>query len=149
MRKILFVGIENSTRSQMAEAFARMHGEGVLEAHSAGSAPADVVNPGAIQAMEEVGFDLTDHRSKSLDEVPLGPWDRVITMGCSEECPWVPAARRDNWALPDPKTMGAEALGRLRDQIERRVKELVADCRPPFQFDPPLRRTSRESTPAH
>ena len=148
MKKVLFVCVENSNRSQMAEAFTRMHGEGVLEAHSAGSRPSGQVNPRAVQAMAELDYDLTSHRSKSMDEVPLGPWDWVITMGCGDECPWVPARRRDDWPLPDPKAMEPDDFNEVRDEIETRVKALIATCRRPRQFDPTVNRTSRDSTPA-
>jgi len=148
MRKVLFVCVENSTRSQMAEAFARMHGEGVVDAHSAGSRPSGAVSPRAVQAMQEVGYDLTAHRSKSMDEVPLGPWDRVITMGCGEECPWIPAQRRDDWPLPDPNEMEPAEFNAVRDEIETRVMGLVADCKRPVTLDPSVRRSSRDATPA-
>lgn len=126
MKRVLFVCVENSNRSQMSEAFARMHGAEVLEAHSAGSRPSGVVNPRAIQAMAEVGYDLSTHSSKSVDDVPGGDFDYVITMGCGDDCPWIPALERDDWPLPDPKAMPPEEFNRVRDEVERRVKELIA-----------------------
>lgn len=125
MKRVLFVCLENSNRSQMSEAFARMHGATVLEAHSAGSRPSGVVNPRAIQAMAEVGYDLSTHRSKSLADVPEGDFDYVITMGCGDDCPWIPAVERDDWPLPDPKSMPPEEFNTVRDEVERRVKELI------------------------
>lgn len=128
MKRVLFACVENSNRSQMAEAFARLHGEGVLEPLSAGSRPSGRVNPKAVAAMKERGYDLTEYRSKGLDEVS-GPFDYVITMGCGEECPYVAAERREDWALPDPKALPAEEFNEVRDEIERRVRALIDEIR--------------------
>lgn len=127
-KRVLFACVENSNRSQMAEAFARMHGADVLEAFSAGSRASGQVNPKAVTAMREKGYDLTAHRSKTLDELS-GPFDYVITMGCGEECPFVAARRREDWELPDPKALPPEAFNRIRDEIERRVLDLVEEVR--------------------
>lgn len=126
IKSVLYVCTENSNRSQMAEAFTKLHGRGVLEAFSAGSSPSGVVSPRAVRAMGEVSYDLSIHRSKGVDEVPEGPYDFVVTMGCGDDCPYVPADVRDDWPLPDPKEMPSEEFNRVRDEIERRVKELVA-----------------------
>lgn len=124
--RILFVCVENSNRSQMAEAFARLYGGERVEAYSAGSRPSGVVNPHAIRAMKELGVDLeTGHRSKSLAELPGGTWDWVITMGCGDACPHLPAWNRDDWALPDPKNMNPEEFNQVRDEIGRRVRTLL------------------------
>ena len=123
--RVLFVCVENSNRSQMAEAFARMHGAGRVEAFSAGSRPSGVINPRAITAMAERGYDLTSHRSQGLDEIPDGSYAAVVTMGCGDACPWVPAERREDWALPDPRDMDRDAFNRVRDEIERRVLALI------------------------
>jgi protein-tyrosine-phosphatase len=128
LKRVLFACVENSNRSQMAEAFARIHGGGVLEPYSAGSEASGAVNPKAIEAMRERGYDLSTHRSKRLDEVE-GPFDYVITMGCGEACPLVAAARREDWALPDPKGLPPEAFNAVRDEIERRVLALVEEAR--------------------
>jgi arsenate reductase len=122
--RVLFVCVENSNRSQMAEAFAHIHGKGKVEAFSAGSNPSGKINPKAIAAMKEKGYDLTSHDSKSLDDVPQGPYEYVITMGCGDACPWIPATHRDDWALPDPKSMAPEEFNKVRDEIENRVKDL-------------------------
>ena len=127
--RLLFVCVENSNRSQMAEAFARMHGTDLVEAFSAGSRPSGVVNPKAIAAMRERGYDLTTHRSQSLDEVPRGPYAWVVTMGCGDACPWIPSAHRDDWALPDPKLMEPDEFRAVRDEIERRVLALLESVR--------------------
>ena len=121
--KILFVCIENSNRSQMAEAFAKMQG---VEAFSAGSMPSGKVNSKAIASMKEIGYDLSTHHSKSLKEVkPLAPFDAVITMGCGDACPWMPAKRFVDWDIPDPKNMNDEEFKKTRDLIRDKVEELV------------------------
>ncbi len=126
--RVLFVCIENSCRSQIAEAFAHMHGAGV-EAYSAGSRPSGSVNEKAIASMREIGYDLSTHASKSLDAIPPGPYDAVVTMGCGDACPWVPAQRREDWAIPDPKELGADEFRKIRDEIEAKVKELLRELR--------------------
>ena len=126
MKRVLFVCVENSNRSQMAEAFAHMHGGESVEALSAGSAPSGKINPKAVRFMSELGYDLGSHSSKSLDEID-GEFDAVITMGCGDNCPWVPAKRREDWALPDPKHMDDEGYRAVRDNIEARVKSLLAE----------------------
>jgi protein-tyrosine-phosphatase len=126
MRKILFVCVENSNRSQMAEAFARIHGVGKVEAHSAGSRPSGRVNPKAIEAMRELGYDLATHASKGLDAFNGRDVDVAVTMGCGDECPLVLAQRRVDWKIPDPREMTPEQFREVRDLIESKVKELVA-----------------------
>jgi protein-tyrosine-phosphatase len=123
--RVLFVCFENSNRSQMAEAFARMHGGGGVEALSAGSRPSGRINPKAIRFMAERGYNLTGHASKSLEGID-GAFDAVVTMGCGDNCPWVPARRREDWALPDPRDMDDDGYRRVRDEIEARVKALLA-----------------------
>jgi protein-tyrosine-phosphatase len=125
MKRILFVCIENANRSQMAEAFAHIYGGADVEALSAGSRPSGIINPKAVRFMSEVGYDLTRHGSKSLDEID-GEFDAVVTMGCGDACPWVPAKRREDWALPDPKHMDDVAYRAVRDDIAARVRALLA-----------------------
>jgi len=124
--RILFVCFENSNRSQMAEAFARRHGGGRVEAFSAGSRPSGVVNPRAIAFMAEVGYDLSAHVSKSLDHIPSGNYDVAVTMGCGDACPLVAAKRREAWEIPDPKGLPDDEFRQVRDLIEMKVKELRA-----------------------
>ena len=126
MRRLLFVCIENSNRSQMAEAFARIHGGAAVEAWSAGSRPSGRVNPKAVESMRERGYDLAAHASKSLDALPPGVFDAVVTMGCGDACPHVPARHRLDWQIPDPREMEPEAFRVVRDQIEAQVRELLA-----------------------
>ena len=124
--RVLFVCVENANRSQIAEAFAHIHGSDRVEAFSAGSRPSGIIKPIAIAAMAERGYDLTSHVSKSLKEVPEGPYEYVVTMGCGDECPWIPTAHREDWPLPDPKNMTPEEFVKVRDEIEARVVALLA-----------------------
>ena len=124
-KRVLFVCVENSNRSQMAEAFARMLGGDAVEALSAGSRPSGRINPKAVRFMGELGYDLSAHASKSLDEID-GEFDAVVTMGCGDSCPWVPAMRREDWALPDPRDMDDDGYRAVRDQIGARVRALLA-----------------------
>ena len=124
-KRVLFVCVENSNRSQMAEAFARMHGGDDVEALSAGSRPSGKINPKAVKFMGELGYDLTGHASKSLAEIG-GEFDAVVTMGCGDSCPWVPAKRREDWQLPDPRDMDDAGYRAVRDEIQARVQRLLA-----------------------
>jgi arsenate reductase len=128
MKRVLFACVENSNRSQMAEAFARMYGAGVVDPVSAGSRPSGSINPRAVSSMAEIGYDLSVHSSKSLDEV-AGYFDYVITMGCGEECPFVAAVERADWELSDPKDMPPAEFNAVRDEIETRVRRLISEIR--------------------
>ena len=133
VKRVLFVCVENSNRSQMAEAFARIHGGDKIEAYSAGSRPSGKINPKAIAAMKEIGYDLSTHRSKSLSEISDIEFDFVATMGCGDECPFVRATRREDWDIPDPKDLSPEEFRGVRDLIKTKVKEaltLVSGARP-------------------
>ena len=109
----------------MAEAFARIHGAGKVEAFSSGSKPSGVVNPKAVGSMGRIGYDLSAHRSKSLAEIPPGPYDAVVTMGCGDACPSIPAKLRLDWQIPDPKRMEPVEFDLVRDRIEQEVKTLL------------------------
>lgn len=125
-KKLLFVCIENSNRSQMSQAFAKMLGGENIAAYSAGSKPSGIVNPKAIAAMKELGYDLSTHDSKSLEEVKaFAPFDAVVTMGCGDACPWMPAKQFIDWQIPDPKHMEPEEFNKVRDFIRDKVKELL------------------------
>jgi arsenate reductase (thioredoxin) len=126
VKRLLFVCVENSNRSQMAEAFARIHGGEKVEAYSAGSRPSGKINPKAVAAMKEVGYDLSRHESKSLLEIPDLEFDFVATMGCGDECPLVRAKQREDWNIPDPKEMSPDEFRAVRDIIEMRVNELLS-----------------------
>jgi len=127
-KKLLFVCIENSNRSQMSQAFAKMYGGDAVEAYSAGSKPSGIVNPKAIAAMLELGYDLSTHDSKSLDEVKsFAPFDAVVTMGCGDACPWMPAKKFIDWQIPDPKNMEPSEFNKVRDFIGEQVKNLLKE----------------------
>ena len=129
-KKILFVCIENSNRSQMSQAFASIHGGTAIEAYSAGSKPSGIINPKAIAAMKELGYDLSKHDSKSLEEVKqYAPFDVVVTMGCGDACPWMPAKKFIDWQIPDPKHMEPMQFNEVRDLIGGKVKELVSELK--------------------
>ncbi len=125
-KKILFVCVENSNRSQMSEAFAKIISKGIVEAYSAGSRPSGKINPKAISAMKELGYDLSTHQSKSLDEVKeFAPFDAVVTMGCGDACPWMSAKKFVDWEIPDPKEMDESEFRKVRDMIKEKVAVLI------------------------
>lgn len=123
--RVLFVCVENACRSQMAAGFARMLGGSRIDAHSAGSAPAAAVNPRAIAVMAERGCDIAGGVPQSLDAYRGQAFDVLVTMGCGDACPWLPAHRREDWALPDPKHLDDAGFRAVRDDIERRVRILL------------------------
>ena len=125
MKKILFVCVENSCRSQIAEAFTKIHGKGVIKSYSAGSRASGKINDAAIKSMQAVGYDLGVHKSKSLNDIPDIDYDFVITMGCGDECPYVKAKQRQDWAVPDPKNMNEQEFNDVRDMIEHKVLSLI------------------------
>ncbi len=127
-RKLLFVCVENSNRSQMSQAFAIINGGDKIEAYSAGSKPCGIVNPKAIAAMKELGYDLSKHDSKSLQDVEQhAPFDAVVTMGCGDACPWMPAKKFVDWVIPDPKHMEPAEFNKVRAFIEEKVKGLIIE----------------------
>lgn len=123
--RVLFVCVENSCRSQIAEAFANLLGVEGVEAYSAGSDPAGSVNPQAVKVMGELGYDLQSHAVRSLDDVPDVEFDYAVTMGCGDECPMVKARMHIDWDVPDPKGMNIEEFRRVRDMIRERVQRLL------------------------
>ena len=126
-RKLLFVCVENSNRSQMSEAFAKILGGENVEAHSAGSKPSGLVNAKAIAAMKELDYDLSRHQSKSLKDIErFAPFDVVVTMGCGDACPWMPAKKFIDWEIPDPKNMESNDFNSVRDLIKQKVKDLLS-----------------------
>ena len=125
MKRLLFVCIENSNRSQMAEAFARKHGGDAVEVWSAGSRPSGTVSPKAIAAMRELGIDLETHSSKALDALPEVAFDAAVTMGCGDACPHVEARVREDWKIPDPRDMKRVEFHEVRDLIGDKVRDLL------------------------
>ncbi|QIQ05940.1 arsenate reductase ArsC [Streptomyces liangshanensis] len=124
---VLFVCVHNAGRSQMAAAFLTHLSRGRVEVRSAGSAPADAVNPAAVAAMAEVGVDMSAETPKVLTTEAVRASDVVITMGCGDTCPVFPGKRYLDWELDDPAGQGIEAVRPIRDEIERRIRGLLAE----------------------
>ena len=125
MKKVLFACVENSCRSQMAEGFANIHGTNVLMPFSAGSTASGEINDKAVIAMKEIGYDLTEHKSKGLDEFSDLKFDYLITLGCNDKCPNIETKLRKEWDIPDPKNMNLEDFFKVRDLIEKKVLSLI------------------------
>ena len=111
----------------MAQAFAKIWGGEKVEAYSAGSRPSGKINPKAIASMSELGYDLSTHDSKSLDEIPAIQFDYVVTMGCGDACPWVLAIQRIDWQIPDPREMDPKDFNAVRNLISEKVQELISN----------------------
>lgn len=124
---VLFVCVHNAGRSQMAAAYTHHLSGGAVEVRSAGSAPADTINPAVAAAMREDGIDITHEKPKILTADAVEASDVVITMGCGDTCPYYPGKRYEDWVLQDPAGQGVEAVRPIRDQIKSRVQELVDD----------------------
>jgi len=127
---VLFVCVHNAGRSQMAAGWLRHLAGDAVEVRSAGSAPAETVNPAAVEAMREVGIDITDQTPKILEYEVAQDSDVIITMGCGDACPVFPGKRYEDWKLDDPAGQGIDAVRPIRDEIERRVRALLADLAP-------------------
>jgi len=123
--RILFVCIENSCRSQMAEGFAKFYGRDKIEVFSAGSNPSGKVDQTAIEVMKERGIDISNQKSKGFNDLPYKSFDYVITMGCGDACPFVPAKTRIEWEIEDPKGKPKEKFREARDKIEEKIKEFL------------------------
>lgn len=126
---VLFLCVHNAGRSQMAAGWLRHLAGDRVRVLSAGSDPGDEVNPGAVAVMREVGIDITGARPHRWTEDELSSADVVVTMGCGDECPYVPGTRYEDWDLDDPAGRDIEAIRPIRDEIERRVRELMAELR--------------------
>lgn len=127
MKTVLFLCTENSCRSQMAEAFARQLGGGVIEAYSAGSSPSDSVNTLAVTVLREKGMDISNARPKGFNDLPVKRVDYLVTMGCQDVCPVFSTTKQVEWKLPDPKGQPAEFFRCVRDDIEKKVRELIEE----------------------
>jgi protein-tyrosine-phosphatase len=127
MPSALFVCVHNAGRSQMAAGFLRELSGGAVEVRSAGSAPAEAINPVAVDAMLEKGIDIRAEKPKVLTTEAVQASDVVITMGCGDACPIFPGKRYEDWALEDPAGQGIEAVRPIRDEIERRVRTLLGE----------------------
>jgi len=126
-KKIVFICVENARRSQMAQGFAEVFGEGKIEVYSAGSRPSSHIDPLVIEVMKEKGIDLSARRPKSLDDLPPIEMDYLVTMGCEETCPAVSAKRMIEWEIPDPKGKGIDVVRTVRDVIEKKVRALLEE----------------------
>ena len=127
---VLFVCIHNAGRSQMAAGYLRHLGEGRIDVLSAGSAPAESINPAVREAMLEEGIDLSAEKPKILTTEAVIASDVVVTMGCGDTCPYYPGKRYEDWVLPDPAGQGIDAVRPIRDEIKARVTALVAELVP-------------------
>ncbi len=127
---VLFVCVHNAGRSQMAAAFLTHLSGGGVEVRSAGSEPADQVNPAAVAAMAEVGIDIAAEKPKILTDQAVLDSDVVVTMGCGDTCPFYPGQRYEDWVLEDPAGQGLEAVRPIRDEIRRRVETLIDELVP-------------------
>ena len=130
MARGLFVCLHNAGRSQISEALFALAAEGRHEARSAGTTPADRVHPEVVEAMAELGFDLSGRRPRRLSRVDAEWADVVVTMGCGDECPYIPGKRYLDWELADPAGKGVEAVRPIRDEIKARVQALLAELLP-------------------
>ena len=124
---VLFVCVHNAGRSQMAAALLQHHSMGRIQVRSAGSAPADQINPVAVQAVREWGIDIAQLVPKKLDPSVVERSDVVITMGCGDACPVFPGVRYEDWVLEDPAGQTIETVRQVRDQIDRRVRTLISE----------------------
>jgi arsenate reductase len=123
---VLFVCVHNAGRSQMAAGWLRHLAGETVEVRSAGSEPADRINPAAVEAMREVGIDITANTPRILTSEAVQDSDVVVTMGCGDACPFYPGKRYEDWELEDPAGQDIEAVRPIRDEIRRRVEELIA-----------------------
>ena len=126
-KKILFVCVQNASRSQMAQGFAETFGKGRVEVYSAGSRPSSHINPLAIEVMKEKGIDLLSRHPKGLNDLPPVEMDYLVTMGCEETCPAVVAKKIIEWQIPDPKGKPIDEVRRIRDMLEVKVKMLLKE----------------------
>lgn len=127
---VLFVCIHNAGRSQMAAGFLSALAGDAIEVRSAGSAPADAINPAAVEAMAELGIDISAQNPKTLTAEAVEASDVVITMGCGDTCPFYPGRSYRDWVLDDPAGKGVDAVRTIRDQIKIRVEDLIAELIP-------------------
>ena len=125
MKKVVFLCVENSCRSQIAEAFANIHGKDEILAFSAGSKPSGTVNPKAVSLMKEINYDLSMHQSIHVDKLPDVEIDAMISMGCGDSCPTIRAKERIEWDIPDPKDMEDQDFKEVIKNIERKVLDFL------------------------
>jgi arsenate reductase len=135
--RVLFVCVHNAGRSQMAAGFLQRLAGNQVEVFSAGSEPADLLNPVAVEAMAEKGIDISANQPKLLENSTVAQADVVVTMGCGDACPFYPGKRYEDWELEDPAGKPLEQVRPIRDEIERRVKSLISALRQEPAAPPP------------
>jgi len=128
--EVLFICVHNAGRSQMAAGLLKLRSQGRINVRSAGSAPAEEINPNAVAALEELGIDVTEEYPKPLTDEVVRAADIVITMGCGDACPVYPGKKYEDWELDDPAGQDLETVRRIRDQLDRRVQELIGELLP-------------------
>jgi protein-tyrosine-phosphatase len=128
--EVLFVCVHNAGRSQMAAGLLKLRSEGRIQVRSAGSAPAEEINPNAVVALEELGVDMGEAFPKPLTDEVVRAADVVVTMGCGDACPIYPGKRYEDWELDDPAGQDLETVRRIRDELDRRVQRLIAELLP-------------------
>ena len=128
--EVLFVCVHNAGRSQMAAGLLKLRSEGRIQVRSAGSAPAEAINPNAVVALEELGVDIGEAFPKPLTDEVVRAADVVVTMGCGDACPIYPGKRYEDWELDDPAGQDLETVRRIRDELDRRVQRLIAELLP-------------------
>ena len=128
--EVLFVCVHNAGRSQMAAGLVKLRSQGRIHVRSAGSAPAEEINPAAVQAMAELGVDLSEEFPKPLTNDAVSAADVVITMGCGDACPFYPGKRYEDWDLEDPAGRDLEMVRGIRDEIDQRVQQLIGELLP-------------------
>ena len=128
--EVLFVCVHNAGRSQMAAGLVKLRSSGLVHVRSAGSAPGEEINPAVVEAMQEIGVDMSEEFPKPLTDEVVRAADVVITMGCGDACPIYPGKRYEDWELDDPAGQDLETVRRIRDEIDERVQRLVAELAP-------------------
>jgi arsenate reductase len=128
--EVLFVCVHNAGRSQMAAGLVKLRSQGRIHVRSAGSAPAEEINPAAVQAMAELGVDLSEEFPKPLTNDAVSAADVVITMGCGDACPIYPGKRYEDWELEDPDGKDLDTVRHIRDEIDQRVQQLIGELLP-------------------
>jgi arsenate reductase len=125
MKTILFVCVENSCRSQIAEGLAKDIGKGLFDVYSSGSKPSGKINPSAIEVMKEIGIDISRQGSKGFSDLPIKTFDYAVTLGCKDTCPFVPANEHIEWMITDPKGKDFDFFRKTRDEIKMHIEKLV------------------------
>ena len=128
--EVLFVCVHNAGRSQMAAGLVKLRSDGRIQVRSAGSAPAEQINPAVVEAMQELGIDMSAEFPKPLTDEVMRVFDVVITMGCGDACPIYPGKKYEDWQLDDPAGQDLETVRRIRDELDQRVQKLIDELLP-------------------